>query len=89
MNISKIAGSTFKGIYLSNALAPGRQREKAKQIKDDFMRNKLDVKYEENGKDILIDPALDSEDGIDVKFVPYSINRILDDDYSRWCGRIY
>jgi len=87
MRISNLSNINFKGIYLSNALAPGYQRERAKEIRDDFIKNGLDLKYESDGQDILIDPSPDNENEICMRFIPYSVKRILDDDYSRWNGR--
>ena len=89
MNILPISTGSFKGVYLSNALAPGYQRDKAKQIKDDFVKCGLDMKYEKDGQDILIEPGLNNEQEISIKFVPTSISRVLDDNYSRWNGRLY
>ena len=86
MHISNI-NNNFKGIYLSNALAPGYQRNYAKEIRADFIKCGLDKKYESEGKDILIKPSPNSENEISIKFVPYSVSRILDDNYSRWNGR--
>ena len=89
MNIRPITCNSFKGIYLSNALAPGYQRDQAKEIMHDFVRTGLDMQYENEGKDILITPSPDDECEIELKFVPHSLSRILDDDYSRWNGRLY
>ena len=87
MRISKISNN-FKAVYLSNALAPGHQRDYAKEVRNDFIESGLDVKYENSRKDVLIKPG-ESDDEIKLEFVPYSVERILDDDYSRWNGRLY
>ena len=76
----------FKGIYLSNALAPGIQRNKAKEIRDEFLAARLSEYYEQKGQDILIKPG--KYDAVEISFVPYRIDRILNDDYTRWNGRL-
>ncbi len=85
MKLSPIKNN-FRGIYLSNSLAPGKQRNRAKQIQRELIQGGLSEYYENHGKDILITPA--KYNGVRVDFVPYRIDRILDDNFSRWSGKI-
>ena len=85
MQISKISNNAFYGVYLSNSLAPGKQRELGETIRSLFNSSGLTDIYESKNKDILIEKA--TRNAVTVKIVPHKIKRILDDNYSRWSGR--
>lgn len=86
MNVSKISGCSFKGVYLSNALEPGKQYDLGVKIRDFLNQSGIGDSYERKDKDILVKKGKNG--GINIVPVRYSIKRILDDNYSRWNGRI-
>lgn len=88
MKISPV-NFNFKGVYLSNSLVAGPQREYAKQLRDDFVRTGLDMEYEGKGQDILIKPCGQGTNGVTIEFVNFDSRRILDDEFERWNGRLY
>ena len=85
MNVSKVSNCSFKGVYLSTGLNPGKQYELGAQVRDVLNKSGLGDIYEKHGKDILIDKA--SKNGIKINIVRHDIKRILDDNYQRWNGR--
>ncbi len=85
MNISKISSNNFNGVYLSNSLAPGKQRELGETIRSLFISSGLSDIYEASNKDILIDRAKNKS--VQVSLSRHQVKRILDDNYSRWNGR--
>ena len=85
MKISKISSQNFKGVYLSNSLEPGKQRELGKQMRDALNSSGMAYDYEKENKDILIKKG--PNNGIKIVLVKHDIKRLLDDDYSRWNGR--
>ena len=64
MNVSKVSNYSFKGVYLSTGLNPGKQYELGAQVRDLLNRSNLGTEYEKRGKDILIDRA--SKNGINI-----------------------
>ena len=87
MNIQSVSGCNFKGIYVSNALNPGTQRELGKEIKNFLVDSGICDKYEKNGKDFLI--TKHNDDGITLHVKPINWKRVLDDNYTRWNGKLY
>lgn len=87
MNINSISNNNFKGIYISNSLNPGFQRELANSIYNHLLNSGLGDKFEKEGSDILLTKA--NNNGVSVILKPHDIKRILDDDYTRWSGRIF
>ena len=85
MNIPKISSLNFNGVYLSNNLAPGKQRELGKQMMEALNSSDMADTYERQGKDILINPAPDG--GIRVVTAKHTAKRLVNDNYSRWNGR--
>ena len=85
MKISQISQQNFNGVYLSNRLAPGTQRDLGKEVRDLLNKSGLSDEYAKNNKDILIKKG--PKDGISILVKPLKIKRILDDEYSRWQGR--
>ena len=77
---------SFNGVYVSNSFPPGKTRDDAIQIRREFVSSGLSDYYERQGQDILINPSR-KNNTLEIKFVPYRIDRILDDNYSRWNGR--
>ena len=84
MNILKISPLNFKGVYLSNSLEPGEQRNLGKQIRNLLVSSGIADSYEKENKDILIKG---SKNGVNVVLTKHDIKRVLDDDYSRWNGK--
>ena len=85
MRISGISNYSFKGVYLSNYLEPGKQHELGKQVRDFLNKSGLADEYEKEDKDILIEKGAKS--GIRIVPAKYDVKRLLDDDYDRWHGR--
>lgn len=84
MNISKISSQNFKGVYLSNSLNPGKQRELGKQIKELLNSSGLAAAYEKENKDVLIKKG--PNESVNIALAKHDIKRVLDDNYSRWNG---
>ena len=85
MNISRISSQDFKGVYLSNSLAPGKQRDLGKQIRGLLNSSGIADSYEKENKDILIEEG--PKNGVSIVLAKHDTKRILDDNYSRWNGR--
>ena len=85
MNISRVSNCSFKGVYLSNYLATGKQHDLGAKVRDVLNSSGVSAEYEKQNKDILIRKG--PKDGISIVLAKYDIKRILDDDYSRWNGR--
>lgn len=85
MKISQISQQNFKGVYLSNRLESGKQRDLGKAVRDLLNQSGLGDKYAKDNKDILIKRG--PKGGISIFIEPLKIKRILDDEYSRWNGR--
>ena len=85
MNISKIQCQNFKGVYLSNSLNPGKQRDLGKYVLNSLNLSGLSRELEKGNKDILIKKG--PNNSVIVDTARLDIKRVLDDDYSRWNGR--
>ncbi len=85
MNLSRISNTSFKGVYLSTGLAPGKQYELGAEIRDLLNKSGMADTYEKKNKDILIEKA--PHNGISIVITKKQLSRLLDDDYSRWNGR--
>ncbi|MBR6162805.1 hypothetical protein IKQ26_02775 [bacterium] len=85
MRITGISNVSFKGVYLSNYLEPGKQRELGKQVRDLLNKSGMAAEYEKQNKDILIEKG--PKNGVSIVLAKYDIKRILNDDYERWNGR--
>ena len=85
MNISRVSNCSFKGVYLSTGLNPGKQYELGKQMREVLNKSGLADDYEKKNKDILINPV--SENSVKISVVRHDIKRILDDNYDRWNGK--
>ncbi len=85
MNISPVSGTSFKGVYLSNSLAPGKQHELGAELRDLINKSGMADTYEKKNKDILIEKA--PHNGVSIVITRKQLSRLLDDDYSRWSGK--
>ena len=85
MNISAISSASFKGVYLSTGLNPGKQYELGAELRDLINRSGMGDTYAKKGKDILIDAA--PRNGVKIVVTKEQLSRMLDDNYQRWNGR--
>ena len=86
MKINSIQSNNFKGVYISNSLNPGLQHELAKDLFQFLVKSGISDKFEHEGKDILLTKA--NEEGVSVVITPLKIQRLLDDNFTRWSGRL-
>jgi hypothetical protein len=85
MKISGISNTSFKGVYLSTGLNPGKQYELGAELRDLLNKSGMSDTYEKKNKDILIEKA--PHNGVSIIITRKQLSRILDDNYSRWNGR--
>lgn len=85
MQISGVSNASFKGVYLSTGLAPGKQYKLGAELRDLINKSGMGDKYAKEGKDILIDAA--PRNGVKIVVTKEQLSRMLDDNYQRWNGR--
>ena len=86
MKINSVSNN-FKGVYVSNSFNSGSQYDLAVNLQQYLVKSGISDKYEKEGKDIFLTKA--NNEGVSVIIKRANIKNVLDDNFTRWSGRIF